>query len=53
MGVFVPRRRTEFLVRQVAGIIQPGNVMVDLCCGSGSVGAVLAATQEQIRLFKA
>lgn len=52
-GVFVPRRRTEFLVRQaaelldarrmVAGAGRPAPVVVDLCCGSGAVGAALAA----------
>lgn len=41
-GVFVPRRRTEFLVRQAAMIAKPGAVVVDLCCGSGAVGAALS-----------
>ncbi|CAM5620383.1 putative protein N(5)-glutamine methyltransferase [Streptomyces pilosus] len=42
-GVFVPRRRTEFLVEQA--LAQPGGaaVVVDLCCGTGAVGAALAA----------
>ena len=46
-GVFVPRRRTEFLVsqavmlaRQAAG--QPRTVVADLCCGSGALGVALA-----------
>jgi len=50
-GVFVPRRRTEFLVRQAAaaarrpGRREPGTVpvVVDLCCGSGALGVALAA----------
>ncbi len=42
-GVFVPRRRTEFLVRQAAALAEPGAVVVDMCCGSGAVGAALAA----------
>ena len=41
-GVFVPRRRTEFLVSQAAGLARPGAVVVDLCCGSGAVGVALA-----------
>ncbi len=41
-GVFVPRRRTEFLVRQAAMIARPGAVVVDLCCGSGALGAALS-----------
>jgi release factor glutamine methyltransferase len=44
-GVFVPRRRSEFLVRQAAGIAQPGAVVVDMCCGSGAIGAALAAVR--------
>ncbi|GAA4609651.1 putative protein N(5)-glutamine methyltransferase [Actinoallomurus liliacearum] len=41
-GVFVPRRRTEFLVRQAAALARPGAVVLDLCCGSGALGAALA-----------
>src|SRR5919198_868550 len=41
--VFVPRRRTELLVRQAIALARPGAVVVDLCCGSGAVGAALAA----------
>lgn len=40
-GVFVPRRRTEFLVRQAASLAKPGAVVVDLCCGSGAIGAAV------------
>lgn len=42
-GVFVPRRRTEFLVDQAAALLRPGSVVVDLCCGSGALGAALVA----------
>lgn len=42
-GVFVPRRRTEFLVQQAVSVTVPGSVVVDLCCGSGAIGAALAA----------
>ncbi|MGI5506101.1 putative protein N(5)-glutamine methyltransferase [Lentzea sp. CA-135723] len=38
-GVFVPRHRTELLVDLATGL-NP-SVVVDLCCGSGAVGAVL------------
>ena len=50
-GVFVPRYRTEFLVRQAAALTRPGAVVVDLCCGSGALGTVLAAMQERIELY--
>jgi release factor glutamine methyltransferase len=42
-GVFVPRPRTELLVRQATALGYPGAVVVDLCCGTGAVGAALAA----------
>ena len=41
-GVFVPRRRTEFLVERAAALAPPRAVVVDLCCGSGALGAALA-----------
>jgi release factor glutamine methyltransferase len=51
-GVFVPRRRTELLAHEAAEVAravassshQP--VVVDLCCGSGALGAVIAAEFE-------
>lgn len=49
-GVFVPRHRTEFLVRQAQALAQAPGVVVDLCCGSGALGAVLAATLGQVEL---
>jgi release factor glutamine methyltransferase len=57
-GVFVPRRRSELLVDLVAEIVPDENqvlaaraadfrqglsIVVDLCCGSGAVGAAIAA----------
>ena len=44
-GVFVPRRRTEFLIGQAASLLGPvpRPVIVDLCCGSGALGVALAA----------
>lgn len=50
-GVFVPRHRTEFLVRQATALAQSGAVVVDLCCGSGAVGTALAAALERIELY--
>ena len=42
-GVFVPRRRTEFLV-ELGRALAPG-VLLDLCCGSGAVGAAIGAAE--------
>jgi release factor glutamine methyltransferase len=50
-GVFVPRRRTELLVREAARVAPPGAVVVDLCCGSGAIGAALASTRGDIDLY--
>ncbi|WP_165984362.1 putative protein N(5)-glutamine methyltransferase [Streptomyces sp. YIM 98790] len=52
-GVFIPRRRTEFLVRCATGLARPGAVVVDLCCGSGAVGAALATAVEGAELHAA
>jgi release factor glutamine methyltransferase len=49
-GVFVPRRRTEFLVGQAAELAPPGAVVVDLCCGCGAIGAALASVVTGIEL---
>ncbi|MDX3380687.1 putative protein N(5)-glutamine methyltransferase [Streptomyces niveiscabiei] len=43
-GVFVPRRRTEYLVDRALAAAPHATVVVDLCCGSGAVGAALAAS---------
>src|SRR5215475_10037908 len=75
-GVFIPRRRTEFLVRQATALARPAPglagpaaagpdlpgqstarpralVVVDLCCGSGAVGAALAAALDGVELHAA
>jgi release factor glutamine methyltransferase len=52
-GVFVPRRRTEFLVRRAVGFLRPGSVVLDLCCGSGAVGAALLAREPRVALSAA
>ncbi|KAA0756365.1 putative protein N(5)-glutamine methyltransferase [Bacillus sp. TE8-1] len=50
-GVFVPRRRTEFLVEQAAYLARPGAIIVDLCCGTGAVGTALATVLGEIELY--
>ena len=52
-GVFVPRRRTEFLVRQAVALARRGDVIVDLCCGAGAIGAALAAAAEGVEVYAA
>ncbi|MEO3762244.1 putative protein N(5)-glutamine methyltransferase [Streptomyces sp. B5E4] len=54
-GVFVPRRRSEFLVRHAAeaaaAALRP--VVLDLCCGSGAIGAAVAAAVPGVELHAA
>jgi release factor glutamine methyltransferase len=69
-GVFVPRRRTELLVRLAVEAIVPGSlvvrgdstqpekrgpspVVVDLCCGSGAIGAAVAAACPAVEVYAA
>jgi release factor glutamine methyltransferase len=60
-GVFVPRRRTELVVREASAALvaagRPGDawpapvVALDLCCGAGAVGAVLAAEHADVEVW--
>jgi release factor glutamine methyltransferase len=50
-GVFVPRRRTEFLVEQAVQLIKTGDTVVDLCCGSGAIAAALADVVDGLELY--
>jgi release factor glutamine methyltransferase len=52
-GVFVPRQRTKFLVQQAVALAGPQTVAVDLCCGSGALGAALVASLDQVELYAA
>ena len=42
-GVFVPRRRSEFLAETAVALARPGAVVIDRCCGTGALGAVINA----------
>jgi release factor glutamine methyltransferase len=52
-GVFVPRRRTELLVSLARPLLSSGGVVVDLCCGTGAVGAALAQEVPGIEVYAA
>ena len=68
-GVFVPRHRTEFLVLHAADILRrsqspgpdeqrsplgpPAGVVLDLCCGSGAIGAALAVELPGLEIHAA
>lgn len=50
-GVFVPRQRTGYLVEQAVALTQPGAVVVDLCCGTGAIGAAVATRVPGVELY--
>jgi release factor glutamine methyltransferase len=52
-GVFVPRRRTEWLVRTAAALAPFARVVVDLCTGTGAVAVAVAATVRPEELHAA
>ncbi|NMR31416.1 putative protein N(5)-glutamine methyltransferase [Crystallibacter degradans] len=55
-GVFVPRRRTEFLASKAIDLarrVDGSPVAVDLCCGSGAVATALASSVRRLELYAA
>ena len=52
-GVFVPRLRSSVLVRRAAADLRAGDVAVDLCCGTGAIGAALAAAVPGLEVYAA
>ncbi len=52
-GVFVPRRRSELVVRLAVEAAGPDAVAVDLCCGTGALGAALLAARPDLEVHAA
>jgi release factor glutamine methyltransferase len=53
-GVFVPRRRSEFLVQTAVSLARRASpVIVDLCCGTGALGVAVAARFDDAELHAA
>src|SRR5918993_3954506 len=58
-GVFVPRRRTEFLAAEASRLARAAAVgghvpvVVDLCCGAGAIGAAIADAAGPVDLVAA
>ena len=55
-GVFVPRRRTEFLASKAIDLARRlggAPVALELCCGSGAVAAALADAVNGLELYAA
>ncbi|MFD6163815.1 putative protein N(5)-glutamine methyltransferase [Oerskovia sp. NPDC060287] len=51
--VFVPRRRSELLAGSARDLTAEHATVVDLCCGTGALGAVLRAARPGIDLHAA
>jgi release factor glutamine methyltransferase len=52
-GVFVPRRRSELLVREAVAVASRASgraVLLDLCCGTGAVGVAVATLHGDAEL---
>jgi release factor glutamine methyltransferase len=52
-GVFVPRRRTGWLVEVAARLAPPQPVLLDMCCGTGALGAALLTLTDRAELYAA
>lgn len=52
-GVFIPRRRTEFLAATAIAAAEAGAVVLELCCGAGAVASVLADAVPSAELHAA
>lgn len=52
-GVFVPRRRTEVLVREAVTLTGDGAVVVELCCGVAAVSVAIAAMTQAAEVVAA
>lgn len=52
-GVFVPRRQTEFLVREAIAHATADATILDLCCGCGAVGVAISSAINGAQLYAA
>jgi release factor glutamine methyltransferase len=50
-GVFVPRRRTELLLRHALQLAPPRPIVVELCCGSAALSRAFASVIEDAELY--
>jgi release factor glutamine methyltransferase len=50
-GVFVPRLRTTLMVRLAEPLLAPGDVVIDLGCGTGAIGAAVAARVPGVEVW--
>ena len=52
-GVFVPRQRSRLLVREALRVFAGRGGVLDLCCGSGAIGAAILADRPEAEVYAA
>ncbi|CAN5331823.1 putative protein N(5)-glutamine methyltransferase [soil metagenome] len=52
-GVFVPRRRTGFLVERALDLCASESTVLDLCCGAGAIGTAMLDEQPRLTMLAA
>ncbi|CAN5251229.1 putative protein N(5)-glutamine methyltransferase [soil metagenome] len=52
-GVFVPRRRSELLVREALAALRPDSVVVELCAGVAAIAGAIALAAPEARVYAA
>lgn len=52
-GVFVPRRRSEFLAELAAARVHRGDTVVELCCGAAAISLAIHAREPEVALHAA
>lgn len=52
-GVFIPRQRTALLIDVAQGLLKAEDALLDLCCGSGAIGAILASRLPGLKVTAA
>ncbi len=52
-GVFVPRRRSELLARVAVELTGNGDIVLDLCCGTGALAAAVASSRPGAEVYAA
>jgi release factor glutamine methyltransferase len=50
-GVFVPRQRTALLVEEVVALVAPGDLVVDLGCGTGAIAAAVLSRVPGVEVY--
>lgn len=50
-NIFVPRQRTALVVQEAVALASPRDTVIDVCCGSGAIGAAILDNTRDIDLY--